>query len=433
MDANSRAAEALFGQSAALPAGARPPADTRPQTSLRYVAARHWRALCLDLRPDDPPFPLSLTLGLFGLQLAGVLALVRIGHRPVWLGICLGLLVLPLVLSWRFHRQHLIPESLAPLAVAYALLAARLGLALAARFHAPSGPLRVPEPWGTRLDLDLALAFAVAWALVTQAGGLLRAFGYRLRWPAVFGAAALMLAVAWSGVTYVRIAAHGVTASDPYAYAQMAVDLAKHGSPEHTFDLAPRVARWGLPIWPTVPVGYRPPDPATGRSATVWPPGQASLLALGYRLAGEGGLAAVTPLLAIGSLLALWWLAQEVLRSWPAERRSLAAGAAVLVLSTSILQVRNLAVPMADIASQLLSILTVCSALRAMTSGSMSTAGREQRRGQAVAFGYMGRLRRHVPGSRVRCTVHASADGHPAGARLAAGPSATSQPKVRWP
>jgi hypothetical protein len=376
MDADPRSPGALVRQSTALPVGARSPAGVQD------LAARHWRALSLDLRPDDPPFPLGLTLGLFGLQLLGVLGLVRIGHHPVWLAICAGLLIVPLLLSWRLHRLQLIPESLAPLAVPYALLAARLALALAARLHGgPPGPLRVPEPWGGRLDLDLGIAFGVSWVLVTQTGVLLRAFKRLLRWPALFGAAALILALAWSGVTYVRSAARGVTASDPYAYVQMAVDLAQHGSLLHTFELAPQVARWGLPIWPSVPVGYRPPDPVTGSAATVWPPGQAALLALGYRVAGEAGLAAVTPLLGIGSLLALWWLGREVLRGWPAERRDLAAGVAVLVLATSILQVRNLAVPMADIASQLFSTLAVCCALRAGVAASGRTPTRGEGKG----------------------------------------------------
>jgi hypothetical protein len=376
MNADSRALQALSGQTAALRAGARRPA------SALDVAARHWRALCLDLRPEDRPFPLGLTLGLLGLQLAGVLALVRLGHRPIWLAICAGLFFLPLLLSWKLRRLQLIPESLAPLAVPYALLAARLTLALAARLGGGApGPLRVPEPWGARLDLDLALAFGVSWALVTQAGALLRASGHHLRWPALFGATALVLALAWSGVTYVRSAARGVTASDPYAYTQMAVDLAQRGSLLHTFELAPQVARWGLPIWPSVPVGYRSPDPLTGRAATVWPPGQAALLALGYRLAGEGGLDAVTPLLGLCSLLALWWLGREVLLGWPAERRSLAAGAAVLVLATSILQVRNLAVPMADIASQLFSTLMVCCALRTVAIASGPALSRIEGRG----------------------------------------------------
>ncbi len=359
MSADTSAGEAITGQSAALPAGA------HLRASLLGLAARHWRALCLDLRPDDPPFPPGLTLGLIGLHLAGVLALVRIGHRPIWLAAWAGLLLLPLLGSWRLRRLCLMPESLAPLAVPYVILAVRLALALAARMHGVSGPLHVPEPWGMRLDLDLALALAVPWTLITQAGALLRALGRRVDWPALFGGGALVLALAWSGVTYARSAARGVTASDPYAYAQMAVDLVRHGSLLHTFELAPEVARWGLPIWPSVPVGYRPPDPFSGRAATVWPPGQAALLALGYWLAGEGGLRAVTPLLALGSLLALWWLGHEALRGWPSGRRSLAAGSGVLVLATSILQLRNLAVPMADIASQLFSTLAVCCALRA--------------------------------------------------------------------
>ena len=59
----------------------------------------------------------------------------------------------------------------------------------------------------------------------------------------------------WAAATYFALRASGVTGSDPYAYVQMAVDLARQGTLLHTFPLAPQIATWNLPTWPAVPVG----------------------------------------------------------------------------------------------------------------------------------------------------------------------------------
>jgi hypothetical protein len=190
----------------------------------------------------------------------------------------------------------------------------------------------------------------------------------RRAWPAAgLGLAALVCL--WAAATYFSLRASGVTGSDPYAYVQMAVDLARHGSLLHTFPLAPQIAAWQLPTWPAVPVGYRPPDVLTGQAATVWAPGYAAFLALAYQLTGEPGLYLLPPLMGCLALAALWALCLEVLRAWPVERRHLAAGLAVLVLATSYRQLEGAALPMADIPSQLFTLLAVYGALRATRAG----------------------------------------------------------------
>jgi hypothetical protein len=245
-------------------------------------------------------------------------------------------------------------------------LALRLMLAVVARARGVTvGPLTVPEPWGGLLDLNGATALSTLWVLLAQAGPTTEALGRHVLWRNTIGTIVAISVLTWSAFTYTSIRAAGVTASDPYAYVQMAVDLVEGGTPLHTFDLAPRVAEWGLPLWPLVPVGYRPPDPQTGVAATVWPPGHSALLALSYKWGGEGGLYLLTPLLGLVTLIAMGWLSLEVLRSWQDGWPLLAAGVAVFVLATSYQQVVNLAVPMADIPSQLFTILSVGFALRA--------------------------------------------------------------------
>ncbi len=189
----------------------------------------------------------------------------------------------------------------------------------------------------------------------------------------LLGLALTLLTILWAGAAYFALRPHGVTGSDPYAYVQMAVDLTQHGTLLHTFSLAPQLAQWGLPTWPAAPIGYQPPPPQTGVAATVWPPGYGVLLSLAYRLAGEGGLYALPPLLGLGALAALWLLSLEVLRAWPAGSRHLAAGVAVLVLATSYRQVEGAVMPMADVASQVFTVLAVWGALR----GARATARRQ--------------------------------------------------------
>jgi hypothetical protein len=155
----------------------------------------------------------------------------------------------------------------------------------------------------------------------------------------------------------------------------MAVDLARHGTLLHAFPLAPQIATWNLPTWPAAPVGYRPPDALTGQAATVWPPGYAGFLTIAYQVAGEAGLYLLPPAMGWLALAAFWALCLEVLHHWPAEQRFLAAGLAVFALATSYRQLEGSVLPMADLPSQLFTMLAFFSALRATRHGERTRAG----------------------------------------------------------
>jgi hypothetical protein len=184
----------------------------------------------------------------------------------------------------------------------------------------------------------------------------------------VLGGALFALALAWSAATGLVMHTHGATGADPYAYVQMAMDLARHGTPQHAFPLAPLLADLGVALHPLTPLGYGIPNPATGVAATVWPPGHSALLALGSLLGGERGLYLTGPVLGLLSLAALWLLALEVLRGWAPGSRRLAAGIAVALLATSFEQVDRQMTPMADVSAQLFSTLAIYWALRASRS-----------------------------------------------------------------
>ncbi len=171
--------------------------------------------------------------------------------------------------------------------------------------------------------------------------------------------------MAWAGWT---LRAHGVTGSDPYAYAQMGIDLATRGTVLHPFPLAALAYALNIPIYPTVHIGYRIPDAATLQAATVWSPGYAAFTGLAYRLAGEAGLFLITPLINLLALLATGWFALVT-----AGRRSPAAfavaGLTVALTATAYQQVELQMTPMADIAAQLFTLLAVGLALSARGRG----------------------------------------------------------------
>ena len=332
---------------------------------VRELATRHCRALSLGLRLEDRTLALRYVLALYALHLLGLLAVVRFTHQLFWLALIPILLIQPLGISLRTRRPYALAESLAPLFIAYLVLGLRLLIALVARFQGlTSGSLTVPEPWGGMLNLNIAAGLCGVWVLMAQAGPTTQTFGRRVHWTRVVGLALGVSTLAWALVSYLAVRTHGVTGSDPYAYAQMAVDIARNGTPLHSFPLAPRVAGWGLPAWPAVPVGYRPPHPSTGVAATVWPPGYSVALAIGYGIGGEAALYLLTPLLGVLALVILWWLSLEVLRTWQDGWRFLAAGIALFMLASSYEQVDRLSVPMADIPAQLFTMLTVYFALR---------------------------------------------------------------------
>ena len=170
----------------------------------------------------------------------------------------------------------------------------------------------------------------------------------------------------WALVVYLGKRTHGATGSDPYAYAQMAVDLADRGTLLHRFSLFPEVNSLGIAWGPLLPVGYHLPINPLGDSPSVWATGASLLLAAGYRLLGESGLYITTPVTALAALFATALLALEVLRDETKPVRYLAAALTLALTATSPEHVDRLLVPMADAAAQLFTVLTLLFCLRAM-------------------------------------------------------------------
>ncbi len=325
-----------------------------------------------------------------GLHVFGLLAVCAVARLPLALGPALfALLLAPAALSLApsalrrmqdksapVPARQIITQGLAaltPLLLVYGVLALRVLIGFVARVT--SGEFHVIEPFGALLNLPLALIVMSAYALLAS---IYRALQHAhpqypipntqhatrntqyVRW----GALALMAgAVVWAGWTALTLRTHGVSGSDPYAYAQMGVDLAERGTLFHHFPLARLTYALDIPSEPIVHVGYKLPQDVSRMATTVWPPGYAVFTGAAYKIAGEQGLYLITPLLSLISLFAVAWMARAFTRS-PGPlcgrgSRMAVAALAVFLTATSYQQVEWQMIPMADVAAQLFSVLAL--------------------------------------------------------------------------
>jgi hypothetical protein len=309
--------------------------------------------------------PLLLTLLALHLSGIGLLLVARVGW-PVWAAplVMVGLLLPQAPLLLRRRPPSLM--ALTPLLGAYAvtlLWLAYLGLDITVIGWQG---LAFPNPMVSLFYVDGIILAAVTYALLCGLVISARQMGRReilWRWAL---AGLLVATLTWAGIVYFGKRTHGATASDPYAYAQMGVDLAERGTFLHRYPLFQEVIPLEIAWAPLQPVGYHIPRNDLGDCPSVWATGASVLLAAGYLLLGETGLYVTTPVVALLVLAATWALVQEVLRSKARSVRYLTGALAVALLATSPEHVDRLLVPMADASAQLFTVLTLLFALRGM-------------------------------------------------------------------
>jgi hypothetical protein len=226
--------------------------------------------------------------------------------------------------------------------------------------------LSFPNPMVSLFYLDGVILAMVTYSVLCQ----LAVAAQQLDRPALLWRGAvvglLALTLAWAGIVYLGKRTHGATASDPYAYAQMGVDLAERGSFLHRYSLFESVMPLNIAWAPLQPVGYHIPRNEQGDCPSVWATGASVLLAAGYAVLGESGLYVTTPVVALLALAATWALVQVVLEGEPRSVRFLTGAVTVALLATSPEHVDRLLVPMADASAQLFTVLTLLFALRGM-------------------------------------------------------------------
>jgi hypothetical protein len=351
--------------------GRSPSAPSAGQTLALPGGALLVRALAARLSPEDPPLPLWAQGMWAAVHLAGLALLWTLGGYAAWWAApsLLALSLLPLAVRPRRFR----PETLLPLLPTYlgALvtgLLGRLGIVVS-----DYQGFRFPDPWSPWFDLSALLVAGGGYVLWIQLRLLTSRWAPRARTRTLAALAGLLLVV-WFGATVWIHRTHGVTASDPYSYVQMAIDLAETGSPLHAFPLAGTARMLGLPTWPAVHVGYHPP--AVGiRSSTMWPIGWPLLMVPFYLLGGLQALYFAAPLVQALSLLVTWLLANEVLHDRPRRERWAVGVLTCLLLATSPEGTERMLVPMADAAAQLFTVLAMWLLLRAVRVGGTPRAG----------------------------------------------------------
>ncbi len=308
-----------------------------------------------------------VTIHLVGLAILAT----HFGRSYSWMIGLFVLLLSPQLVCYFWLRGRTVHlEALTPLWLAYfvALIRRSWGILFTQPLPLYDG-FSHPDLPSSLLSVEAILLACAAYALLCQAYLLLLKHDRLDRYLLYVGAALLVAVCIWAGAEYFIHRTHGVTANDPYAYTQMAVDIARHGDPVHTFTLFPRISGLGISWWPVVHYGYQvrvPPLRADGGTATDWPPGWPAILALGYLLLGEEGLYVFNPLIALLCLGASVALVSEVLHDRPWGERLLGGAFAAFTLATSYEQVDRVLVPMADPSAQLFTVLALLFVLRAM-------------------------------------------------------------------
>ncbi|MCJ7618591.1 MAG: hypothetical protein MUP64_00020, partial [Anaerolineae bacterium] len=222
---------------------------------------RHQLALLtFSWQGQEPSTKPAVAVVLLAVHLLGLMLLaLHTGRSYLWMAGVLVLLVSPqLVLSFWEKRAIIHFEALTPLWFAYlATLARRVCAKVLSQPLPLYDGFAYPEPFSSLLNVEAVLLAAIVYVILCQ--GYLLALRSRRgdSFTRYVGATLAIMVILWASVAYFRHRTHGVTANDPYAYTQMAVDFAEHGDPTHRFPLFPRVSHLGISWWPLVHYGYQ--------------------------------------------------------------------------------------------------------------------------------------------------------------------------------
>ncbi len=301
------------------------------------------------------------SLLLVAIHLAGLGWLWHAGGGPLWLALPTLLLLLLLPALAPPHRLHI--ETLSPLFLSYAssLLSFFLSRKLGIDVDAYQG-FRLPDPWSPWFNAPVMTLAGVMYTLWLQLELVSQRWQTAAR-TRLLPLALITVTALWLLATTLIHRPHGVTASDPYCYTQMAIDLVETGSPLHDFPLAGLAQENDLPTWPAVHIGYHPPFFAT-KSPTMWSIGWPALMTPFYWLGGLDALYFAAPVMAALALIGVWLLVNDGLRAAPRSTRWPVAALTCLLVATSPENAERMLAPMADAAAQLFTVLMLWLLLR---------------------------------------------------------------------
>ncbi len=306
-------------------------------------------------------------------HLGGLAAFWRLLQQPIGLALpTLGmLLVLPTFVALGMRRAFSL-ATLAPLFFLYLVIAARFVYIRLLGGDVPGYfDYNAPDLRSTLFRLEPWFIGVLIYTLAIQ----IRLLAHQA-WSRILAMVLIGLTFTWASVLYIGQRTNGVTGTDPYAYAQMGIDLAQHGTPLHRFTLFPSVASLTIAWSPIVHTGYHIPINAKGDAPSVWPLGGSVVMALAYRIAGEAGLYLVNPIASLLLLAATGWLAWELFAD--SKSRAWIAALSSAILATSHTLFDWATVPMVDAQAGVFSVLAI---------GLASRFARQPRLGWAILSG----------------------------------------------
>jgi hypothetical protein len=335
---------------------------------LKFPVFSHlWAYQLAALQFTRPPKLARLeTWSLLGLHALGLFALAQLTRVSLfWAALVVAfLLISAFVPRW---RDVFAPALLAPFWFVYAAIGLRYMWIRLARGDVPGYFEYALPDARVLLRFEFLVAAALCYAGIIFLSSLLKSRGKAFGVISMGGA---LLALAWAAWEFFGHRTFGATGSDPYAYAQMGVDLVTRGSFAHRFALFPLVAPTQWEWFPILHVGYRLPFDAQGDAITVWSPGGAVAFAVAYALGGERALYWVNPFFSLAGALAAALLAWELTRLETRPRRVAITALVCVVMLTSREIVNWAGVTMADAQALFFSTLAFYGALRVYRFGS---------------------------------------------------------------
>ncbi|MCC7162587.1 MAG: glycosyltransferase family 39 protein [Anaerolineae bacterium] len=317
-----------------------------------------------------PPPALVSSLVLLILHASGLTLVAQLARVPFWV-VVVAILVLVTAQFLPRVRAILSPGLLAPFWFVY--------LAVGLRFvwlRVLRGEIQgyfeytLPDP-RVLLHFEFLVGAALVYGALILLAQLAPSRGATLALAAVVGVGAIF---GWAVIEYFGNRTYGATGSDPFAYVQMGIDLATHGTPGHVFELFPIVSNAALSWFPLVHVGYHLPMTPQGDAVTVWPFGGSLVYASAFLAAGEPALYLVNPLFSSLSILAAGLLAWELTRNDSRTVRIVTACITACLVATSNEIVDWAGVTMVDTQALVFSTLAFYCALRVYRGGNWGWA-----------------------------------------------------------
>lgn len=313
----------------------------------------------------SPSLPLFFSLSLLILHAIGLALVAQLMRAPFWIvGAILSVFILTQFVSR--VREIFSPALLAPFWIVYAFVALRFIWLRVLRGEIEGYFDHTLPDLRALLHFEFILVAAMLYSALILFSCLFPPRRRAIRFASILLFSAIFL---WAVVEFFGHRTFGATGSDPFAYAQMGIDLAARRTSSHSFPLFPLISSTSLSWYPLLHVGYHLPFNLNGEAITVWPLGGSIAYAIAYRVAGESALYFVNPFFSLLSAFVSGLLAWELMRTESQTVRVAAACLTATLIATSSEIVNWAGVTMVDTQALVFSTLAFYCALRVYRTG----------------------------------------------------------------